>query len=395
MKPVNFEKNDYIKIVSVNKSLPTVIAFSSVNTQKGKFKPYKILLSSGINIIFVNDCGNRWYQNGIEGLSHSSEVCALELVKKAKEIGNGKVITFGTSMGAYGALLYCALGKADGCLAFGSEPELCLPGSRSEQHILKGFSHPYPKLNPVLKDNDSKIIIFSSEIDEIDLMNSYSFCINNIPNVKNIIISGMEHPSVQVFDMNNTIGDIIKNFSITLDIDSPIPRESSIPPNSSLIPKLYKSVILKKNNENASWLNSLEKLNLDFPKTAVVLSKLGEARLRNKDEVGAIEAWLECINISNYQFEAHAKLGAIQRRNGDYDDAYANLKKAITINPFGAHTYHTLGLLYQNKENFPLAEINFRKANSINPGNKPFKDSLYKFISDDIQRKKAEINNWT
>lgn len=214
---------------------------------------------------------------------------------------------------------------------------------------------------------------------------------NKIPNIRNVILCGMEHPSVQIFDMDNTIGKLIRDFADSLEIHIPIPRESSILPNSKLIPKLYNSAKIKKEKNYNAWLSSLEKINKEFPKTAIVLSKLGEARLKNNDDNGAISAWEQCIKICAYQFEAHAKLGAIQRRKGKLDDAYHNLTKAISINPFGAHTYHTLGLLFQNKKNYPMAEINFRTARKINPGNKSFKDSLINFITEDIRRKQEEI----
>ncbi|MFW5402760.1 hypothetical protein V2A85_24280, partial [Yersinia sp. 1252 StPb PI] len=201
-------------------------------------------------------------------------------------------------------------------------------------------------------------ILFSSEMDEIDLMSAYRMATNNIPNIRNVILCGMDHPSVQIFHMDNTIGKLIKDFADTLEIHLPIPRESSITPNSKLIPKLYDSVKLKKENNYNAWLSSLEEINKEFPKTAIVLSKLGEARLKNNDDTGAISAWKQCIKICDYQFEAHAKLGAIQRLKGKLDDAYHNLTKAISINPFGAHTYHTLGLLFQDKKNYPMAEIN-------------------------------------
>lgn len=383
--------SEYVKIIEKGKHLPTIISFSSAGTQKGYFSPYKIIESAGTNVIFINDTGDRWYQNGIENISNDTKQAVVTLVNKAKEIGNGKVVTFGTSMGGYGALLYAALGNVDGCMAFGIEAKLKLKASRSEGRMHKGIQVLYPDLKEVLSGTSFPIILFSSECDESDLLSAYY--LKDLPNITNLTIRGMQHPGTQVFAMDNTFIDIIKSFVENLTVPVDFERKGHFMDNPDSITGLYEAYVLKKERKNDElWLSKLEEFNEKYPNNALVLHRLGIARLINQDRMGAEEVWRKSISIDPYQFEAYTTLGSLLRGKKEVDEAEHCFKRAIELNPYHASAYHQLGLISKLKRDFINTEYYFRKALELNKGSKDFKQCLVDFLLEDIERKTDEAN---
>lgn len=381
--------NDFVTIKGRGKHLPTVISFSSVNTPPGQFKPYRIVDTSTVNIIFVNDNGNRWYQCGIEGIANNSEDAAKELISKGKEIGNGRVVTFGTSMGAFGAMLFAALGHADGCIAFGVEAHLGFEGSRSKLYQQQKALFPYKDLKPVLRNNRIPMYLFASETDEIDLISLYH--LRDIPNLTMNTICGMDHPGVQVFDLDNSIGTLINEFALTGKVADHFERKGDILSSPQLIAELFEAFKLKTvEKDMKKWLNYMNEMEKHWSDNSTVMLRLGEARYKYRNVNGAENAWRKAIELNPYSTEAYSKLGALIRRKGALNEALVLLQKSVLINPFNAHAFHTIGLVNNDLGNLEEAEKSFRKSVSINPGNKDFKKSLASCLLKQAELKIAE-----
>lgn len=379
----------HIKILEKGKTLPTVISFSSVNTPPGRFKPYRIVEEANANIIFVNDHLNRWYQDGITGIADDAEAAAKYLTKLARGIGDGRVVTFGTSMGAYGAMLYAALGEADGCLAFGVESVLGMDGSRSQRYMTKPINN--YDLREKLLGSNVPIYLYSSECDEVDLISAYR--LRDVNCVRNITVKGIEHPSVQVFDLDGSITDMISYFAHFGESIKDFDRKGDIlEEDSVLIKELYECYKLKINNNVDSWLSRTMELSRKYSKVPLIFLRLGEAYHKKGNALEAEAAWRRAIELCQYQFEAHAKLGALLRRKKELDEAEYHLKRSIEINPYHPYSFHSLGLLYLDKGNYQLAETNLRKATSLNRGNRDFKKSLAKCLIEESKVKMEEAN---
>lgn len=367
--------SEYVNIKVKGSNLPTIISFSQVNTPMGKFKPYRTIENVNANIIFVNDHGNHWYQSGIRGISENTNTAALELVKIAREIGSGRVITFGTSMGAFGAMLFATLGSADGCLAFGVESILKMEGSRSKQYISSTTDIMYPDLLYILKDNIIPMVLFVSENDEVDLINAVR--LKDIPKLDIVTIKGTMHPGEQFFDMKKRIGELISEYAFTGEFPSGCKREGEILKDEELVKKLYENFLIKTVEKDYHKMNDfMINMKIHWPEDAFVMLRYGEAKYRTRDLKEAEKAWRKSIVLDPYQFEAYSKLGALLRKRGEISEAIELLQKSIEINPYEAHAYHTIGLSYTDLKDLPKAEIYFRKAFSLNHGNKAFKKSL-------------------
>jgi hypothetical protein len=60
---------------------------------------------------------------------------------------------------------------------------------------------------------------------------------------------------------------------------------------------------------------------------------LGDWRLQNKDEEGAMQAYLNAIHLAPHYAEPHRALGNLFRAQGRLDDAFKELRSALAINP--------------------------------------------------------------
>lgn len=365
---------DFCKVLVRGKHLPTVIAFSSVNTTPGRFKPYKAITKSESNVVFVNDCGNNWYLKGVEGFDEDFTEAAKKIVEVARSVGNGYVMTFGTSMGAFGAILYAAVGGADKCIAFGPEVILDLPGSRSAQHKNRKAKLSFSDLSYYMENSDCTYDVVVSESDEVDLINAISmFSLNNI---KVSTVRGAEHPGVQAFDYDLGIGNVIDASMDGSDLHAPYGRRGAALENSELVKDLWIAHCLKREKNYLACLDYLVSLAFKYGENSLYVLRLGEAYYRN----GMLEKAVECLKVSveldDFQYEAHNLLGVVLRRLERHEEAEHYLKEAIRITPMNPFPYHNLGLTYMEVGMLDIALVNCNKAVSLNKGNPGFRKTV-------------------
>jgi hypothetical protein len=112
-----------------------VIAFSAWNTPAGSFRPYRLLLSLPYSLLFVNCPANAWYLTGIPGLGPSPAATAVALRSLIGASGCRRVVTYGGSMGGFGAVEFGLDLAVDRIVAHGVDALFGLAGSRSRRGI--------------------------------------------------------------------------------------------------------------------------------------------------------------------------------------------------------------------------------------------------------------------
>lgn len=365
--------NDYIKIVNKDSNLPTLIAFSSVNTKKGSFKPYKLFFNLPYNIIFLNCSNNSWYLEGIEGLSNDYEECAKKIVLLAKKIGNGKVYSIGTSMGAFGAILYTCIGNADACIAFGTETVLDIEGSRSFIHRKIKYKD-FFDLREIINKNPVPILLFFPENDEIDLFNA--ILLKGFQNIQFFPIKGIEHPSIQFIESESELYNIIQEFSNSYKISFSKKRYSEIFKNNEFLDYLQGVIFMKKNINPPSLIEYLNITKNNHPESSYVNLILGNLHQKMGELKKSEKYWLKAIELDEYQFEAYGKLTNYYCKLNKFVIAEELGTKAININPFNAFLHHNLALLYIKTNNYKKGLYYANNACNINKGNKKFKETI-------------------
>lgn len=111
----------------------TIIAFSSIGYPPGKFGGSRALEHADCNVVFVNCPDNQWYILGIPGLGDTPGSAADALLALLGDHGlsTDQCLTWGSSMGGYGAVLYGALLNVAVVVASGAVLKLFSPGSYS------------------------------------------------------------------------------------------------------------------------------------------------------------------------------------------------------------------------------------------------------------------------
>jgi hypothetical protein len=121
--------NPYIDIQIVPHADIMVIHFSSRHRPAGKFDRFPI--TGDVSHIYVNADRN-WYTTGIPGIGNVEE-CAVWFKNQIEIARPQKIVTIGSSMGAYGAALFGGILGATTTICFGPEIILNLDTGLSNQ----------------------------------------------------------------------------------------------------------------------------------------------------------------------------------------------------------------------------------------------------------------------
>lgn len=120
-----------------------VVVFSQVRVPAGKFGLERLFAGTRHASLFFNDPAGRWYL----GLEDEIDRAIDDTLEKAAP---GRIIYYGSSMGAYGALR-TGLRRSDGEIhAFGAELTLGWPGGQSPAELAVPEGHPIPALEALV-----------------------------------------------------------------------------------------------------------------------------------------------------------------------------------------------------------------------------------------------------
>lgn len=186
-----------------------LIIFSATGTKSGRFNLWSLRDQIPHNLLFFRVPTNDWYQSGIPGLgnSHNETIEVIKSISIANDIEN--IYTCGSSMGAYGALLY---GVALNCnvLAFNPEIELKLTHSRSEKMMPKDAPVNFPDIRAKIKESSAVFHIYTGERDPVDLYCADS--VKHFDNVKVVTFTADEHTVLRTFVSNNMFLSLLWSF---------------------------------------------------------------------------------------------------------------------------------------------------------------------------------------
>jgi len=178
-----------------------VILFTSRGNGKN-FGFYHIGQRIASTALLVKDPTNNWYNDGIEGAGEHVEEIARTLRAK---IGSRRVITVGSSMGAYAAILFGCLLGAERCLAFAPQTLLSpkLPLSPPPQVQLQA-----PDVRSyLLQSPATRVAIFIGSFDLPDAYHAYR--VADLPNVDVSVLPGSDHSVAEALAGTRQLDEII------------------------------------------------------------------------------------------------------------------------------------------------------------------------------------------
>ena len=162
-----------------------LISFGYLDIPKYKYYSLDYFYGCEFDRIILTDSENQWFLKGFIGLGNMTKDVIKNLLIIKDKMQYIEVITFGVSMGGYGALLFGLILKANRILAFNPEIQLLLPKSRSINYIKNyNYDRKYFDLSKLIKEVDfhkTNICVLYSRYDSIDYQN-----FNRVKELKNI-----------------------------------------------------------------------------------------------------------------------------------------------------------------------------------------------------------------
>lgn len=178
------EKKSYLIIKDDNKK-PLFIIFGGLMGEIWwNMFEFKNFLSNNIDahFLFIKDFKQVWYQYGNDELNANTvDDLVIAIQELIRDINYSKIITLGTSMGGFGALLFGSLLQAESIIAFSPQTFIDRPNRQkySDFRFLKHIrplndNHPDKKYFDLinLDFSNSRVDIIYGEDDKLDIIHA-------------------------------------------------------------------------------------------------------------------------------------------------------------------------------------------------------------------------------
>ena len=155
----------YCQLIEKNNDI-LVISFSHIGLAAGSFAHPHALTTFPYSLLQLNCPDNSFYLCPIPGVGQDVESISCALKNRIAALGPRKVVCYGASMGAFGALLYGFLLEVDLIIALGPEVSLGLKGApaRGVAGDPAVFTHPLAKnLLKVVKTCKTRVVALFGE----------------------------------------------------------------------------------------------------------------------------------------------------------------------------------------------------------------------------------------
>ena len=380
-------EGDFFKLRTHPSSERLIVVFTWMGAPPGRFAFYKSLAAVKENILFLNDENNAWYQSGIPGIADTLDKVCSEITLLADKLNAKEIVTLGSSMGAYGALLYGSRLNCR-CLAFSPETILNLPGSRSEKNMPESVPKRFNDLRPLLESSTMKATVITGELDTVDL-----FCtlhLSNLPNITIKSIAGVAHSVPEFFHRKHGIGNSIKQFILQGSLPT-LPEYGELSEHPESVNKLMHANSLMSEKKFRDAADLMESLTKQHQNSDAIFHKLGSARTKLKDYRSAERLFRRAVSISPYCAEAHHQLGVSLRSLGRFDEACAQQREALKISENMPAAILHLGMSLQDSGDIYEAETTLRLGYKNNPKNMKFKEAYISCLKEAIDSRERTL----
>ncbi|MDQ6433009.1 tetratricopeptide repeat protein [Mesorhizobium sp. LHD-90] len=322
-----------------------------------------------VHRIFVtNGPRNEWYQDGIPGLGSSVPDTLSTLTQWGRHFGVEETLFVGTSMGAYGAILFGAQMNAR-VLAFGPETTIMLPSSRSEKMIHRDTTVRYPSLHAMIKNSSRPVTVFCSERDPIDL-----YCMSLAKDLPNYVARPMRWASHGVaghLHNRKRLVPLLNNFIEGTPL-GPMPEDGNILDRRGFAEAFYKLHVAHTKGEWKAAAKIASGLSEGNSQSDHVYVLLGQSLIKLDRYEEALQAFSTANAILPDTREILFFIGSTYRLLRDYDQALRFHKRTIKLFPKEPKVYYELSLIYSKLGLYKRAYSNALAASRLVPSNKVY-----------------------
>ncbi|MES0869818.1 hypothetical protein [Pseudovibrio sp. SCP19] len=194
-----------VKLQSGGRSGVLVVVFSQVRIPSGKFGLERLFAKTQHACVFLNDAASQWYLDAEQEIDHAID---LAIAQEQPE----RIIYYGASMGAYGALI-TGLRRQDGEIyAFSPELELVIAGTQSAEYLARPAPEKLELLDRLAGDLRHPVHLLFGLFDWVDTCGYLA--VQRLSVSENLNCYGIAGPHAlhdQLYSLN-TIRQLIKTF---------------------------------------------------------------------------------------------------------------------------------------------------------------------------------------
>jgi len=181
-------ENFFVRLNENSKKL--LLLFSAKDLAPNKFNFWQLGLELPVNLIFLNNGRNEWYQNGIPDWGNSFAETLEMLRAWVDSLGIEEVYAMGTSMGGYAAIQYGVPLDAR-ILTFSLDVKLSSPYSRSTRFMTKSNKPICNDLREIIPLSRKAIQTYVGEGDPSDIWQAS--LLRDIPQIEVTSLLGVDH----------------------------------------------------------------------------------------------------------------------------------------------------------------------------------------------------------
>ncbi|OOF07847.1 hypothetical protein BZG82_16055 [Salinivibrio sp. PR5] len=205
---------DYCKVKRSLGSKKCVICFSGFGTKRGRFNFIRTFSTLHCNQIYLNTPHDNYYHKGIPGLGNDLN----ETIESIREIINSltecvEVITFGCSMGGYGALVYGALLNVDKIIGLGPSiplySESWLGKKERDKHV-----DIFASLESIISSSKAKKVILHGDSTLSDILTHHRM--KNYSNVIARNFYGCSHALAQIVSRKMSLSVFVSDLDCSM-----------------------------------------------------------------------------------------------------------------------------------------------------------------------------------
>lgn len=349
-----------------------LVVFSSMKIPAGRFTFVRSLERFPYDVLYVNDADNGWYQTGIPGMGRSVKEACEAINGVAAQIGATEIYTLGSSMGAFGALLFGAKLRAPS-LSFDPETILDLPGSRSAINMPRNSPRIHKDLFLDLAASQSQAHIFAGEMDVVDLHCAHR--VSGLDRVTVVTLTDQAHSTAA--HMHGLYG--LERIATDFVEGKPLPDLSNrgdLCRYPNVVRALYESEAAVRRRDFGAAVSILSPVAADSMRAGAPWYRLGVAQLHLGQVDDAIRSQRIAVQLCPSYPKARLQLGIGLRRAKKLEEAIEQLSEASALDPSFAAPHYQRALALKELGRTDDAEAALTKAWKLDPANKVVGDAL-------------------
>jgi tetratricopeptide (TPR) repeat protein len=306
------------------------ILFSEYLTKDQGVRSYAfrhLLSTLGLNIVYVRDPANQWYNRGIVGLGDDLASSAAALKDLCRREGFRQIGCVGASMGGYGALAFGRELDADAVLAFAPQTFLAPRYPRHNENMHHGS---YLDLAEFDEPPAARTHVVISEDELYDLHGALR--LRYWAEINLTMIRGASHLVPRALHNAGFLVRVLDDFCRTGNLSIPsnmIGAGTLIGARNELLEAVDRTYLLGV----PYALQQLQGLLDRFPDSAGCHLWTGRASKAASKSTEAVYHLEKAIDLNSSLYEAAMELAYIHAGRGEWAGAIKNAMKAAALNP--------------------------------------------------------------